>query len=320
VLQRVRALSGVQAAGLVRGVPGQGYLGDSAFAIVEHPPLPVGEAQYALTRWADPDYFAALGIGMLRGETFSPNQRLDNANEVIISDSFARKYFPGEDPIGKHLETFGRRKLKIVGIVSNTRFRIAQAPRPMIYLPIYSGIANEATLAVRSTHDVVALALPIQRVFQQLDAELAVADILTMEQLIGKSTLNASFDATLALAFAVTSLLLAAVGLYGVLSYLVAQRTNEIGVRIALGAQRSEVLRLTLADGLRPVGWGLVLGLAGGAAAAKMIRELLFGVEPLDSGVFAVVAIVLLGVAAAACLLPAWRASRLDPLQALRVE
>jgi ABC-type antimicrobial peptide transport system permease subunit len=141
-----------------------------------------------------------------------------------------------------------------------------------------------------------------------------------MDQLIGKSTLNASFDATLALAFAAISLLLAAVGLYGVLSHLVAQRTSEIGVRMALGAQRSEVLRFTLADGLRPVGWGLVLGLAGAAAAAKMIRDLLYGIQPLDASVFVGVAALLLGVAIAACVLPAWRASRLDPMQALRVE
>ena len=116
------------------------------------------------------------------------------------------------------------------------------------------------------------------------------------------------------------SLLLASVGLYGVLSYLVAQRTSEIGVRIALGAQRGSVLRLTLADGLRPALVGLAFGLAGGAAAARLIRDLLYGVQPLDAGVFVGVAVVLVGVAAAACLLPAWRASRLDPIRALRME
>jgi predicted permease len=324
LLERVRSLPGVQAAGLVRMVPGQGYGGDSGFAIVEHPPLPAGQEQYALVRWADPGYFAALGIPLLRGETFERTPRLDGEKQVIISDSLARQYFFGEDPIGKHLLMMGRERYKVVGVVGDTRFLIAKPAQPMmyfsIYAPIYGNVPISATLAVRSMRDVTALALPIQQVVQQLDRELAVSDVLTMDQVTGKSTLDASFDATLLLTFAVLSLVLAAVGLFGVLSYIVVQRTTEIGIRLALGAQRSEVLRLTLTDGLRPASVGLVLGLAGGAAAAKMIRELLYGVEPLDSGVFAVVAMILLGVAAAACLLPAWRASRLDPIRALRVQ
>jgi ABC-type antimicrobial peptide transport system permease subunit len=175
-------------------------------------------------------------------------------------------------------------------------------------------------LTVRSSQDALTMALPIQKLIAQIDEDLAVFHVLTMEQVVGRSTMDASFTAELTLAFAVLSLVLASVGLYGVLSYLVAQRTNEIGVRMALGAQRGEVLRLTLADGWRPAGLGLVLGLAGGAAAAKMIRDLLYGIQPLDASVFAGVAALLLGVAILACVLPAWRASRLDPVQALRVE
>jgi predicted permease len=319
-LERVRALPGVQAAGLIRAVPGQGYGGDNGFAITEHPPLAIGQIQYALNRWADPGYFAALGIPFLRGETFSANQRLENVNEMIISEALARQYFPGEDPIGKHLETFGRRKFKIVGIVGDTRFLVAQRPQPMMYFSIYSGMTNDATLAVRSSRDVTALALPIQQIFSELDPELALADILTMDQLVGKSTLDASFNATLVLAFAVLSLVLAAVGLYGVMSYLVAQRTSEIGVRMALGAQPVAVLHLMLAQGLRPAGVGLLLGLAGGAAAADLIRGLLYGVRPFDWSVFVGVAGLLLATAALACVMPAWRASRLDPVRALRVE
>src|ERR1700730_6258031 len=209
-MERVRSLPGVEAAGLVRSVPGQGYRGDSGFAIAQHPPLPVGQSQYAIVRWADPKYFAALGIPLLRRETFGENQRLDQANEVIVSDSFARQYFRDEDPIDKHLLAFGGGSHKIAGIVRDTRYLISKPAQPMMYFPLYSGILDNATLAVRSNGDVTNLALPIQRVLQQLDPELAVSDILTMNQIIGKSALDASFDATLLLAFAVLSLMLAA--------------------------------------------------------------------------------------------------------------
>jgi predicted permease len=324
LLDRVRTLPGVRAAGLVRAVPGQGYGGDSGFWIAERPPLPQGQMQYAMVRWADPGYFAALGIPFLRGQTFDEKARLDGPLQVIVSDSFARQYFPSEDPLGKHLLTIGRRPFQIVGVVGDTRFIIAEAARPMMYFPIYTSlygnVPNDATLAVRSTRDVTSLALPIQQIIQHLDSELAVSDVLTMDQLIGKSTVDASFDATLLLAFAVLSLLLASIGLFGVLSYIVGQRTPEIGIRVALGAQRGELLRLTLMDGLKPAVTGLVLGLVGAVAATKMIRSLLYGVQPLDATVFISVTIILLAVASMACLLPAWRASRVDPITALRYE
>jgi predicted permease len=324
LLERVRALPGAQAAGLVRAVPGQGYSGDSGFWVAEHPPLPQGQMQYAMVRWADPGYFAALGIPFLRGQTFDVKARLDGPLQVIISDSFVRQYFSGEDPLGKHLLTIGRRSFQVVGVVGDTRFTLAKPAQPMMYFPIdlslYGNVPNDATLAVHSTRDVTSLALPIQRIVQQLDPELAISDVLTMDQVIGKSTLDASFDATLLLAFAGLSLVLAALGLFGVLSFIVAQRSTEIGIRIALGAQRGEVARLTLFDGLRPIGAGLVLGLAGALAAARMIRSLLYGVQALDATVFVAVAVILLAVAAIACLLPAWRASRVDPMTALRCE
>ncbi len=173
---------------------------------------------------------------------------------------------------------------------------------------------------MRSNGDATSLALPIQKIVQQLDPELAVADILTMDQIVGKSTLDARFDATLLLAFAVLSLVLAAAGLFGVLSYVATQRTTEIGVRIALGAQRKEVLRLMMTDGLQPAAAGLVLGLAASAAATRVIQNLLYGVRPLDPSVFVAVAALLTMVAGAACALPAWRASQIDPMKALRNE
>jgi putative ABC transport system permease protein len=164
------------------------------------------------------------------------------------------------------------------------------------------------------------MSIPIQKQIAAFDPELPVSDVLTMDQIIGQSLGNSSFSATLVLAFAVLSLLLASVGLYGVLSYLVTQRMTEIGIRIALGAQREQVLGLALVDGLRPAFFGLVFGLVASAGAVRLIQSMLYKTEPLDPAVFAAVAATLLTVAAIACLVPAWRASRLDPMQALRTE
>jgi ABC-type antimicrobial peptide transport system permease subunit len=173
---------------------------------------------------------------------------------------------------------------------------------------------------VRTRGPAPMFALPVQKVIAGLDRNLPVAHVLTMDQVIGESTVDARFDATLLLAFAVLSLLLAMVGLFGVLSFLVAQRTTEIGVRIALGSPRERIMRLMLGDGLRPALWGLVLGLAASVGVTRLITSLLFGTHPLDPMVFVVVSVTLLLVAALACLLPAWRASRLDPIVALRSE
>ena len=153
-----------------------------------------------------------------------------------------------------------------------------------------------------------------------MNRNLAASDVLTMDEVLGRNTLEASFDATLLLVFAGLSLLLAAVGLFGVLSYIVAQRTTEIGIRIALGAKRAQILRLTLVDGLRPALFGLLLGLAASAGSVKLIESMLYGTRPFEPTVFVAVIATLLTVAALACAIPAWRASRLDPMQALRTE
>jgi predicted permease len=320
LIDRVRALPGVSAAGLVRTVPGDGYGGDAGFAIPEHPPLRVGQMQNAMVRWADPGYFRAMGIPLLRGTSFDEGKRLEKANEVVISQSFVRQFFGGENPLGKHLITLGNSTFKIVGVVADTRFTVAREPQPMMYVSVYGATFGSAALIVRSAQDVTTLALPIQRIVQQIDPQLAVMDILTMDQIVGRNTLNASFDATLLMVFAGLSLLLAAVGLFGVLSYSAAQRTTEIGIRIALGAQRGEVLGLMLGDGLRPALVGLALGLAASAAVTRLVQSMLYQTQALDVGVIAAVSAALLAVAAVACLLPAWRTSRLNPVEALRAE
>jgi predicted permease len=323
LLDRVRALPGVQAAGLTTTPPGEGRRNDDVFTIHEHPPLPRGQTLDALTRHVDPGYFSAMQIPLIEGRSLLPSERLDQAQEVVVNQELVREFFPGEDPIGKHLRVMmvaPDRSLRIVGVVGDTRDEITHKPYPVAYYPLYMGSERSVVLIVRTAADPSFIALPVQKTIANLDSRLPVANVLTMEQLLGQSTTDQRFEATLLLAFAVLSLLLAMVGLFGVLSFIVAQRTVEIGIRIALGAQRVQILTQMLNDGLRPALYGLALGLAASVLVTRLIQSLLFGTRPLDPAVFVAVAATLLAVAALACLVPAWRASRLDPMQALRTE
>lgn len=321
LLERVRALPGVEAAGIARTVPGNGRGGNYAVWIVEHPPLPDGVTQVVSDVAADPGYFQAMGIPILRGRSFDPGQRLNKANETVINAAFARRYFPNEDPIGKHLD-YRDRIWQIVGIVGDTRSMLAEDPPPIQYYPLYSGLQNNAmaTLAVRSRGNVEQQAQPVQKILRQLDRDLAVSNVLTMDQLLNRNTADANFTATLLAGFSVLSLALAAAGIFGVLSYTVAQRANELGIRMALGAPRGRILAGVLADGMRPALLGLAGGVAASLATAQLIRSLLFKTQPLDPAVFVLVIAGMTTVAALACIAPAWRASRLDPMQVLRAE
>jgi putative ABC transport system permease protein len=316
----VRALPGVQLAGLVTKAPGQGWGGDSLTDIVEHPRRPEDFLDMHM-RGADPGYFTAAQIPLLRGRIFTSDERLDRGNVAVISQTAAKQLFPDGNPIGNHLRIdFSKQTFEIIGVVADTRWDIHEPPKATLYMPLFGSDYAGATIFIRSSHNVESLATPIENIIGQLDHDLPVSDVMTLRDTIGKSTLDSEFNSLLVLSFALIALILAAAGLYGVLAYLVTQRTGEIGIRIALGAPRSQVLRLMLLDGLRPALLGLFVGLVASAATSRLIQSMLFDTKPLDTGIYAAVAATILFVATIACMLPAWRASRLDPMQALRTE
>jgi len=326
---RVRGLPGAEGVGMTTMLPGAGAGEDDAFVIHEDPALKKGAYLDAMIRWVNPEYFEAMGIPLLRGRTFAQNEGPGRSAYAIVSESFVKQYSAGRDPIGKHIDDANNGPLdaktaasnEIIGVVGDTLGTLYwTAPAPTIYYPLYGGLRGDVSLAVRLAYDPLQAARPVQEVIAGLDRNLPVTDVLTMEQIIGQSMLDSSFDATLLALFAGVSLALAAVGLFGVLSYIAAQRTTEMGIRMALGAQRETVLRLMLRDGMGPALLGLGLGLAASAGTARLIRSMLYQTRPFDPGVFAMVATLLLAVAALACVVPAWRASRLDPVQALRME
>ncbi len=328
LVDRVSAMPGVLAVGLGESVPGKGEVEEDVFTIPEHPPAkPGNEMLDALVRRADPGYFNALQIPLVSGRFFTRSDTPDatqpeRGSKVIINREFARQQFPGENPLGKHLQVllWSDTKYEIIGVVGDTLHQVNAPVRPTMYFPQLSGGDQDGTLVVRTAGDPLMFAIPIQKQIAALDPELPIANVLTMEQIIGDSLGDLRLMATLVLAFAVLSLVLASVGLYGVLSYLMTLRTTELGIRIALGAQREQVLRLMLLDGLQPALFGLGLGLVVSAAAIRVIQFMLYGMKPLDPLVFALVALTLLAVSILACITPAWRASRLDPVQALRAE
>ena len=327
VIQRVRSLPGVRAAGLISTAPGAGWERSDIFSIPEHPAQAASREMDALTRKADPGYFSALQIPLLNGRLFTEQDQLGRTRNVIISKKLAEQFFPGENPVGRHVQMafFGnnRQVYEIIGVVGDTIYEIGQPVMATVYRPIFNGdpkIDSLATIVVRTAGDPLSLATPIQRQINALDPEIPQYEVRTMQQIISRATASKSFSASLVLAFAALSLMLAAVGLYGVLSYLVTQRVSEIGIRMALGAQRSEVLRLIIVDGMKPVFAGLLIGLAGGAGAGMLIKSILYGTRPLDPPVFAGMVCSLLLTAAIASAVPALRACRIEPTQALRTE
>ena len=318
--QRIAQLPGVAAAGLTTHIP---LADDRQIGY-----LLEGE-DIRSARWADNalvsgDYFAAMGIPILHGRTFGPEDTPQAPLAAIVNDSMARRSWPGGEAVGKAI-FWGGRKLIVVGVAGDVHLRaLDSAVNPTIYSSVYqieSGATTSAVFVVRShAGNPAGLASAIREAIWSVDRGVPVFDMRTMDQIVARSLTARRFAAAMLSAFAGLALALAVVGLYGVLSYAVAQRTSELGLRIALGATSGEVLRLVLGNGLRLTGIGLVVGAVVGAGAARALSNLLFGVKPIDPATFAIAACALVGVALAASYIPARRAARVDPIIALRHE
>jgi len=330
--ERLRALPGVEVAGAITGLPLAGVRGDWGTVIDGYTPPP---NQGTPVDWqvASPDYFRALGIPLRAGRFLTDADREGGPPVILINEATARRYLPGRDPVG------GRMRLTtsadsgwrtIVGVVGDVHHRgLTEAARPEFYVPQFQNfvtagdsvvLARTMTVTLKVHGDPSAQAAPVRRVVAAIDPGLAVSNMRTLEDVVSRSIAAPRFTAALIGVFALLAMVLAAVGIYGVVSFVVAQRTAELGIRVALGARAADVLRLVVGQGMQPVLAGLAAGIVGALALSRVLSRLLYGVTSTDVATYAVVTLVLGGVALLACWLPARRASRTDPMIALRAE
>ncbi|HUK18585.1 MAG TPA: ABC transporter permease [Bryobacteraceae bacterium] len=322
LLDGVRAQPGVVLVGESNMLPLDGE-GNNNIVAAEGTNPPLVERPLVDFRSANPDFFRSMGIPLLAGRIFRESD--GDRPVAVISTSLARRLWPKADPIGKRfargLAEKGDTWFEVVGMVGDVRgVSLQKTPNPTAYVPYWQQNQHSVTLVVQTAMEPTSIASAVRGVIQALDRELPIERFQTLDQLVDNSVAQRRFQLDLVLLFAIAALLAAAVGVYGVISQSVAQRTNEIGIRMALGASAGSVWRMVLRQGLVPVVAGLAAGLAGSLAAGRLVSGLLYGVEAADPLVLAAVAFVLLASATAACWLPARRATRVNPLVALRYE
>jgi len=325
LLERVRNMPAVQSAGIISWLPMTPGNAVTALTVVGRPKPAPGEAPTAAIRLVDPGYFAAMRIPLERGRSLAPSDRIGGAPVAVISEAMAHQLWPGEDPIGQHVKVewwHPTASVEIVGVVADSRHDgLDAAFEPTLFYPFaQESQQSSMSLVLRSTVPPATLTRMVRAAVSEMDKGVPVADAVTMYHHIAETMADRRYPAFVLGLFAALALALAAVGIYGVQSYTVGQRTREIGVRVALGARPADVLRTVLGGGLRLTLGGVALGGVAAGLAAGALGKLLYGVHPLDPVTFTLVPLVLVGVALLAMAAPARRAARVDPMVALRYE
>jgi len=274
-----------------------------------------------------PRYFETMGIPLLKGRAFTEEDKAESPAVIVISETTARQFWPGEDALGKQLKigfpsNSENKWLTVIGVVKDVRqYELVVEPKPQMYLPFtQANFFEPRALVVKTNLEPLSLAATVRKTVWEIDRDQPVSNIASMENIVSNSVARQRFSMLLLGIFASLALVLAAVGIYGVMSYSVAQRTPEIGIRMALGAQRGDVLKLTIGQGLRLVVTGVIIGLAAAFVLSRVMSSLLFGISPTDPLTFITISLVLVSVAILASYIPALRASRVDPMFALRYE
>ncbi len=326
VTRRVQALPGVQSVAVAGNLP-LTYDGDSmpigVEGVVDPPP---DQRPDVVLRVVGPGYFRTMGIPLVQGRDFTEQDNADSANVVVISEKTARHFWPGQNPIGKRLKpgssTYDSPWRQIIGVVKDVRQNdFVAEPKMQMYLvyPQFSSFAPNA-LVVRTNVEPLSLATSVRNAIWSVDKDQPVSDVISMDEVVSEAVARQRFSMLLLGVFATVALILAAVGIYGVMSYSVTQRTHEIGIRMALGAQKRDVLKLTIGQGLKLVLTGVAIGLAAAFVLTRVMASLLFGVGATDPITFVAISFVLIAVAMLASLIPALRAMKVDPMFALRYQ